>query len=52
MRDYRFIALTFMVGMVVGMSMLHLEETFMLIISLILFIIWGFALVHYIDGDK
>ena len=54
-RDYRFIALTFMVGLLVGMWFVAfaLEKSNWLLtsISIIIFTIWGFALFDYMKKE-
>ena len=50
-RDYRFIAYTFLVGVIVGLTFASLHIA-LIIISAVLFILWGFALMYYMQGEK
>ena len=49
MKDYRFIALTFLIGMVVGSTIMNLNPI-SITIGIIMFIIWGISLFQYMGG--
>jgi len=50
-RDYRFIALTYLLGVILGLSIPLMSKWFVLVGNIGLFVFWGFCLFAYMRGE-